>query len=84
MQIIEVTELAVRSAVIRLRRNGSRLRFVVYPMIHMAQPGLYKEVTRRLRQADVVVLEASAPGPLAAPAPPAAVAAGGGRCCSGR
>ena len=74
MQIIEVTDLAVRSAVIRLRRRESRLQFVVYPMIHMAQPGFYKEVTRRLGQADVVVLE----GVGAGPAPGGGAGAGGG------
>ncbi len=49
MQIIEVTELAVRSAVIRLRRTGTPLQFVLYPMIHMAEPAFYAAVTRRLR-----------------------------------
>ena len=57
MQIIEVTDLAVRSAVIRLRRTGTPLQFVLYPMIHMAKPAFYAAVTRRLEQADVVVVE---------------------------
>ncbi|MEV0718157.1 hypothetical protein [Asanoa sp. NPDC050611] len=57
MQIIEVTDLAVRTAVIRLRRRGTPLQFVLYPMIHMAKPTFYAAVTRRLRSADVVVVE---------------------------
>ncbi|GAA1891587.1 hypothetical protein [Asanoa iriomotensis] len=57
MQIIEVTDLAVRSAVIRLRRPGTALRFVLYPMLHMAKPTFYSAVTRRLKAADVVVVE---------------------------
>lgn len=57
MQIIEVTELGVRSAVIRMRRRETPLRFVLHPMIHMAKPGFYTAVTRRLEQADVVVVE---------------------------
>ncbi|MFB9236327.1 hypothetical protein ACFFWC_12325 [Plantactinospora siamensis] len=57
MQIIEVTELAVRSAVIRLRRRETPLQFVLYPMIHMAQPAFYRAVTARLRRADVIVVE---------------------------
>jgi hypothetical protein len=57
MQIIEVTDLAVRSAVIRLRRTGTPLQFVLYPMIHMAKPAFYAAVTKRLEQADVVVVE---------------------------
>jgi hypothetical protein len=57
MQIIEVTELGVRSAVIRMRRRETPLRFVLYPMIHMAKQGFCTAVTRRLEQADVVVVE---------------------------
>lgn len=57
MQIIEVTGWAVRSAVIRLRRRETPLQFVLYPMIHMARPAFYAEVTGRLRRADVIVAE---------------------------
>ena len=57
MQIIEVTDLGVRSAVIRLRHRETALQFVLYPMIHMAKPAFYAAVTARLRQADVVVVE---------------------------
>ncbi|GAB4055768.1 hypothetical protein [Catellatospora paridis] len=57
MQIIEVTEFWVRSAVIRLRHRESPLQFVIYPMIHMAEPEFYEAVTARLGKADVVVAE---------------------------
>jgi hypothetical protein len=57
VQIIEVTELAVRSAVIRLRRRETPLQFVLYPMIHVARPAFYAAVATRLRRADVVVVE---------------------------
>jgi hypothetical protein len=57
MQIIEVTDLAVRSAVIRLRRRETPLQFMLYPMIHMARPAFYSAVTARLQRADVVVVE---------------------------
>ncbi|WP_433832917.1 hypothetical protein ACQP2E_17400 [Actinoplanes sp. CA-015351] len=57
MQIIEVTELGVRSAVIRLRCRGSALQFVLYPMIHMAKPTFYAAVFTRLKRADLVVVE---------------------------
>jgi hypothetical protein len=57
MQIIEVTDLAVRSAVIRLRHRESPMRFVIYPMIHMARPTFYKAVAAGLKRADVVVVE---------------------------
>lgn len=57
MQIIEVTELGVRSAVVRLRRRETPMQFVVYPMVHMAKPGFYAAVTAGLKRADVVVVE---------------------------
>ncbi|MEU4692319.1 hypothetical protein [Actinoplanes sp. NPDC023714] len=57
MQIIEVTDLGVRSAVIRLRCKDSALQFVLYPMIHMAKPAFYAAVTSRLKHADVIVIE---------------------------
>jgi hypothetical protein len=57
VQIIEVTDLGVRSAVIRLRRRETALQFVLYPMIHMAKPAFYAAVTTRLKRADVVVAE---------------------------
>jgi hypothetical protein len=57
VQIIEVTDFGVRSAVIRLRRRETALQFVLYPMIHMAKPAFYAAVTARLRRADVVVAE---------------------------
>src|SRR5439155_5736896 len=38
MQITEVSVIGVRSAVIELRRPGSPLRYVLFPMIHMGQP----------------------------------------------
>lgn len=57
MQIIEVTEFWVRSAVIRLRHRESPLQFVIYPMIHMAEPAFYEAVTTRLGNADIVVAE---------------------------
>lgn len=57
MQIIEVTGFGVRSAVIRMRHPSSPLQFVLYPMIHMAEPSFYAAVTARLKRADVVVAE---------------------------
>lgn len=52
-----MTGFAVRSAVLRLQHKQSALQFVLYPMIHMAEPGFFKAVAARLRDADVVVIE---------------------------
>ena len=57
MQIIEVTGYAVRSAVITMRRKGSPLEFVIFPMVHVASPTFYSQVRLRLRECDLVVLE---------------------------
>ena len=57
MQIIEVTDLGVRSAVIRLRHRDTPLQFVIYPMMHMAKAAFYTTIATRLRRADVVVVE---------------------------
>jgi hypothetical protein len=57
MQIIEVTGLGVRSAVITMRRNGTPLRFVLFPMMHVAAPSFYRQVHRRLSECDLIVAE---------------------------
>lgn len=57
MQIIDTGAMGTRSAVLRLRRRGSELNFVVFPMMHVATPAFYREVTRRLGGCAVVVAE---------------------------
>jgi hypothetical protein len=57
MQIIEVTDLWVRSGVVRFKRRDTRLEFVVYPMIHMAAASFYTEVAVRVKRADIAVVE---------------------------
>ncbi|MEU6343576.1 hypothetical protein ABZ883_21850 [Streptomyces sp. NPDC046977] len=59
MQFIEVTELAgVRSAVVRFRRRGSGLSFVLFPMVHLGERSFYDQVTARLRTwCDLVIAE---------------------------
>jgi hypothetical protein len=57
MQIVEAAEGWVRVAELRLRRRGTPLEFVLYPMFHVGLPEFYAEVNRRLAGVDVVVLE---------------------------
>jgi len=57
MQIIEVTGLGVRSAVITLRAPGTALRFRLFPMVHVASPVFYQQVALRLRDCDLIVAE---------------------------
>lgn len=57
MQIIEITGLGVRSAVITLRRGGTPLQFMLVPMMHVAAPSFYRQVHRRLSGCDLIVAE---------------------------
>lgn len=57
MEIISTGVFGTRSSVIRLRRKGSELSFVVFPMLHVASPQFYADVTARLRECDVLVVE---------------------------
>jgi hypothetical protein len=58
VQIIEVTDLTgVRSAVHTFGRAETPLCFMVFPMIHLADPIFYGQVTTRLKQCDLVIAE---------------------------
>lgn len=57
MQIIEVTGYAVRSAVLTMRRTGTPLEFVIFPMLHVASPTFYAQVRGRLARCDLIVME---------------------------
>lgn len=57
MQIIEITGLGVRSAVITMHRNDTTLRFILFPMMHVASPSFYARVRRRLSECDLIVAE---------------------------
>jgi hypothetical protein len=57
MQIIEATDAGVRVVELRLRRPGSALQFLLYPMIHIGRPEFYQEVSRRLAEVDLIVAE---------------------------
>jgi hypothetical protein len=57
MQIVEATSFGVRSAVMTLTKAGDPVCFRLFPMIHIAEPGFYREVERQLAACDVVLLE---------------------------
>jgi len=57
MQIIEITSLGVRSAVITMRRKDTPLEFILFPMMHVASPSFYAQVRRRLSGCDQIVTE---------------------------
>jgi len=57
MQIIEHSMIGTRSAVLRLKRRGADLQFVLFPMIHVADPRFYAAVADRLRRCDLLIVE---------------------------
>lgn len=57
MQITEVSVLGVRSSVTRMVHPAAPLVFLLFPMIHVALPQFYEQVTCRLGTCDLVVAE---------------------------
>jgi hypothetical protein len=76
MQIIEVSVVGVRSAVLRLTRRDIPLRFEIFPMVHVGEPAFYAAVADRLRRCDLIVAEGVGR--------PAADASGGAASAVGR
>jgi hypothetical protein len=57
MQITEVSVVGVRSAVVALKRSQTPLRFILFPMIHIARPAFYQQVAERLAKCQLIVAE---------------------------
>ncbi|HEX7993423.1 MAG TPA: hypothetical protein VF506_05835, partial [Streptosporangiaceae bacterium] len=57
MQLIETSVVGVRSAVITMQRPGTQLRIVLFPMLHLGTASFYRQVTERLCDCQVVVVE---------------------------
>jgi len=57
MQYIESSVVGVRSAVITLKRRATPLRFVLIPMVHVAEPEFYREVAALAGECALIVAE---------------------------
>lgn len=57
MQYVESSIIGIRSAVITLRRRTTPLRFVLFPMVHVAEPTFYAAVEARAGTCDLIVAE---------------------------
>ena len=57
MQIIEKNSFHVRSVVYRLKKEGSALEFLIFPMIHVGSSEFYAEISRRLASCDLILAE---------------------------
>lgn len=57
MQFIERNSFNVRSAVYSLKKEGSSLEFLIFPMVHVGSPEFYEEISRRLASCDLILVE---------------------------
>lgn len=57
MQYIESSLIGIRSAVITLKRRVTPLRFVLIPMVHVAEPEFYREVAALAGECALIVAE---------------------------
>lgn len=57
MQFLESSIIGLRSAVITLTRRATPLRFVLFPMVHVAEQQFYDEVAARARLCQLIVAE---------------------------
>jgi len=57
MQFIEKNSFNVRSAVYRLKKDGTGLEFLIFPMIHVGSREFYEDISRRLSTCDLILAE---------------------------
>lgn len=57
MQFIESSIVGLRSAVITLTHRATPLRFILFPMVHVAEQAFYDEVAARARLCQLIVAE---------------------------
>jgi hypothetical protein len=57
MQFIEKNSFNVRTAVYSLKKDGSSLAFLIFPMIHVGSPEFYAEISSRLANCDLILAE---------------------------
>ena len=57
MQFIEKNSFNVRTAVYSLKKDGSALEFLIFPMIHVGSAEFYDEISRRLASCDLILAE---------------------------
>jgi hypothetical protein len=57
MQFIESSITGLRSAITTLTRPATQLKFILFPMVHVAEQQFYDEVAARARLCQVIVAE---------------------------
>jgi hypothetical protein len=57
MQLIEVSEIGVRAAIVRLTSPKAKLVWLMFPMIHLGERTYYRQVEDRMTECDLVLAE---------------------------
>lgn len=57
MQLIEVSEIGVRAAIVRLESAKANLVWLMLPMIHLGERSYYRQVEERMKACDLVLAE---------------------------
>ena len=57
MQFIEASIIGLRSAAITLKHRTAQPRFVLFPMVHVAEQAFYDEVAARVGRCQLIVAE---------------------------
>ena len=57
MQFIEKNSLNVRSAIYYLKKDDSKLEFILFPMIHVGARKYYGDISDRLAKCDLILAE---------------------------
>ena len=57
MQFLESSVIGLRSAFYELESPNKKIKFFIFPMIHVGDPSYYKEIQKRLEGCDNIVFE---------------------------
>lgn len=57
MQLVEFSEVGVRSALVTLTNPHARLRWLLFPMVHLAPAAYYARVEERMRDCHFVIAQ---------------------------
>ncbi|MEP6849876.1 MAG: hypothetical protein ABI999_13550 [Acidobacteriota bacterium] len=57
MQFVEKNSFNVRSSVYSMRKGGSGIELLLFPMVHIGTRKFFEQVTERIKECDVVFLE---------------------------
>ena len=57
MQLIEVSAIGVRAAIVRMTSPEAKLVWLIFPMIHLGESAYYQQVEQKMAECDLVLAE---------------------------